>query len=221
MNIATLILPLFVLGGTDEEPLPRGLSLTEERRSPKKPQEDSFPQRPDEPTDRSEQGVMEYYYRNAELDLGMLYTNYDGDLNLESDLGFYVRTGVRFAHGLSLHLSYRHADFSSSENPGKTDEDVLIRAVLLGGAYRHDLTREFSLLASLDGGFQRWETNLHEFGDDTGFVFSAEFAATARLWSVLRLKLGLVVDLANTDFHQDSRTWNTSLSGLLGFELGL
>lgn len=218
MNIATLILPLFLLA--DEEPLPRGLSLSEERR-PAARQEEGVPQRPEELPERSEQGVMEYYYRNAELDLGMLYTNYDGDLQLETDAGFYVRTGVRFAHGLSLHLSYRHYDFSSSELPGKTEEDLLIRALLVGGSYRHDLTREFSLLASLDGGFQRWETNLHEFSDDTGLVFSAEVAATARLWTVLRLKLGLVIDLANTDFHQDSRTWNTSLSGLIGFELGL
>lgn len=219
MNIATLILPLFAFAA-DEEPLPRGLSLTEERR-PAKAQEETVPQRPDEPPDRSRRGVMEYYYRNAELDLGMLYTNYDNDLQLESDLGFYVRSGVRFAHGLSMHVAYRHADFSSSENPGKIDENVLIRAVLFGGAYRYEATREFTVLASLAGGFQRWETNLHGFSDDTGLVFNGELSGTVRLWTVLRLKIGVAFDLANTDFHQDSRSWNTSLSGLLGFELGL
>lgn len=219
MNTALLFL-LTAAAQTDEEDLPRSLSLSEERR-PAKVQEETVPQRPDEVPERSRRGVVEYFYRNTELDFGMLYTNYDNDLQLENDLGFYLRSGVRFAHGLSMHVAYRHSDFSNSDNPGKVDEDVLIRAVLLGGAYRYEVTREFSVLASLAGGLQRWETNLHGFSDDTGLAFSGELAATARLWAVLRLKIGVVFDLANTDFHQDSRTWNSSLAGLVGLEIGL
>jgi hypothetical protein len=151
----------------------------------------------------------------------MLVTDFDGDLRLESDLGWYVRGGVAFAHGFSVHLAYRHYEFSSSELPGKQEEDISLRALLAGGSFRLPLTREFALLASAAAGFQRWESNLHGVSDDAGFLFNGELAATMRLWTVLRLKAGVVYDLARTDFHQDSTEWNGNLSALVGFELGL
>jgi hypothetical protein len=215
-----LLLCLATAARAGEDELPRTLSLADERR-PAKVQDEGEPQRPQEATADEGPGVMEYITRNSELELGMLVTDFDGDLRIESDLGWYVRTGVRFAYGLSAHVTYRHYEFSSSELPGKTEEDISLRALLVGASFRQPLSKEFALLASAAVGFQRWESNFHQVSDDADVIFSGELAATARLWTVLRLKLGVVYDLARTDFHQDSKQMNGNLSWLVGFELGL
>jgi hypothetical protein len=213
----TWILPLALLAGSpDEAPaLPASLSLSEER-----PRQEEDPQRPQERPE-STTGVMEYITRNGMLELGMLYTDFDGDLRLETDLGFYARLHVAFQHGVSAHLAYRHYEFSSSVNPGKVEESISLRGVLGGASYHHPLTKEIALVGTVGAGIMRWESNLHEAGDDVGFLFSVEGGATMRLWTVLRAKLSVLLDAAKTDFHQDSSDWNVSVSGILGFELGL
>jgi len=67
----------------------------------------------------------------------------------------------------------------------------------------------------------RFDSRAATIGSDTGPAFSAEGALSVRLWDVLRLKAGVVVDLVRTDFHQSSADTVLSLSYLFGFEWGM
>jgi hypothetical protein len=164
------------------------------------------------------QPVMEYVTRNSRFEAGALWTLWDGDLDLEEDVGVYVRGGVKFLHGLSVTLTYRHWDFESTELP--VDEHVLIRGVLAGAGWRHDLTPELAVEVHGSLGLQRWESGLHAASDDTGPAASLEGGLSAGLHEALRARLGVALDVARTDFHQDSRETLASLTLLFGLELG-
>ncbi len=163
--------------------------------------------------------VLEYVTTHSRFEAGALYTRWDGELDLEGDVGVYVRWGVNFLHGLSATLAYRHWDYESSELSGTDGEHVLIRGLLAGVGWTHALTPELDVEAHGAAGFQRWETGLHSLSDDTGWAASVEGAVRLRLHEALRARLGAALDLAGTDFHQDSRGTLTSLTFLFGLEL--
>jgi hypothetical protein len=207
MKIFALALPVFLvplLAWADGDGLPARMSLDEQQ----------------QPGDES-LTPMEYFYRHSELEAGVLYTAFDNDLDIETDLGFVVRYGVAINPEFSFNVTYRHYDFSNSDLTGKIDENLFIRGILAGIGWHRPFLPEFAFTANGALGLMRWETNLHEFNDDTGILFSGEAAVTARLHSVLRVKAGVALDLAWTDFHQDSTEMMTNLSFLFGFEFGM
>jgi len=164
--------------------------------------------------------VMNYLYRHSRLESGMLYTIWDNDLELESDPGFYVRTGVEMAYGVSIHLTYRHYDYDNSDLPGPQEEHVLIRGVLGGLGLRVPLTPDFAFSASGSAGFLRWESHGLGLTDDTGPILSGEAAVAVRLHEVLRIKAGVVLDFTSTDVRGGSRESTLGVSWLLGVEFG-
>ncbi len=172
------------------------------------------------PPQESPVPVMEYVYRYSRLDAGVLLTDWDSSLDLESDVGFYVRWGVGLRGDFSVTLAYRHYDFENSALPGLAEEDLLIRSVLVGLGWEHRLTPEFTLEAHAGIGPIWWDSGGADRSSDTGPLLSLEGAATVRIWAMVKLRLGLVIDIASTEFHQDSDETMVSLSGLVGIEIG-
>ena len=163
---------------------------------------------------------MEWLYRNSRLEGGLLWTDFDNDLEIETDMAFYVRGDVSINSIVSLNVTYRHYSFDSSDFPGDEEEHLLIRGVF-GGLGVH-LPFATSFFVSLNGavGVMRWETNRPEFSDDTGVVLAGEAALGVRLTEVLRFKAGLGLDVASTDFKSDSTETLVSLNYLVGIEIG-
>jgi len=192
-----------------DQPLPTSLSL-------EGPQQEEERLRPD----GNPMPVMEYVTRYSELEAGTLYTDWGGDLRMDSRLGFYVRWGVGLMPHLTAHVTFRYYDLDNSEITGTKDEHILVRGLFFGATYRHPLTAEFALEASGAAGFLRFDSRAATIGSDTAPALSAEAAVTMRLWEVLRLKAGIGFDYVHTDFHQTSANDVLNLSYLVGFEFG-
>lgn len=208
LALAILALPASV-AWADDAALPTRMSLDEEPRD--RQDLETEPQRPDETPSLT---PMEFLYRHSELEVGAMYTDFDNSLGLKSHMAYYIRWGVEILPNLSVHLSYRYNEFGN----GSVSEDVRLQTLLFGASYHVPLSREFALLGGLGIGPSWWDSSVDK--SDTGFTFSGELAATARLWEVLRLKAGIVVDAVGTDFHSADGT-SVNLSYLLGVELGL
>jgi hypothetical protein len=163
---------------------------------------------------------MEWIYWNSRLEGGMLWTDFEGDLGIETDFAFYVRWDVSITPNLSLNVTYRHYDFESSTVAGKEDEHLLIRGVYAGAGAHVPFATDFFFAANLALGVMRWESNRHEFKDDTGPVLAGEAALGVRLTEMLRVKAGLGLDMAWTEFHDDSIETRVNLNYILGAELG-
>jgi hypothetical protein len=205
----TLLLALACLAMPDDLGLPTRMSYDETTRE--RQDVETERQRPDE---SSKLTPMEFIYRHSELEAGSMYTDYDNSLGLRSHLGFYVRWGVEVIPNLSVHLTYRYNEFGN----GALSEDVRLQTLLFGASYHVPLSREFALVGGLGIGPSWWDSTLTK--GDTAFVFSGEIGATARLWEMLRLKAGIVLDIVNTDFHAASGT-SANLSYLVGLEIGM
>lgn len=197
--------------GEGDEALPLAMTLDEPRA-----RQEQDAQRPED----GRMGVMEHVYRYSELEAGMLWTFWDRDLDVENDVGAYVRYGVGLGGRTSVTLTYRHYDFTNSELPGGAEEDVLLRALLLGLSYRHGLSKDFEVAGQVGAGFMRWETRHAGLEDDAGPIAAAEGAVTVRLHEVLRFRAGAALDWARTEFHDDSRENVLGLTLLFGLELG-
>jgi hypothetical protein len=211
--LAFLALPA-AAAWADESGLPTRLTLDDEPRD--KQQEFEFErQRPD---DSSSLTPMEFIYRHSELEAGVLYTDFDNTLGIQSNLGFYVRWGVEVLPNLSLHLTYRYNEFTNGPASQPFKEDLRLQALLFGASYHVPLSQEFALVGGLGIGPSWWDSS--SFDSDSAVLISGELGVTAKLWSMLRLKGGLVLDLVNTDFHAVDGT-QVNLSYLLGVEIGL
>ena len=165
--------------------------------------------------------VMSYIYRHSELEFGTMVTSFDSDLDIESDLGFYVRYGVQVAPRITVHATYRHYSFDNSEVDGPVSEGLLLRAILGGVGYRVPFTDEFALLAGGGVGVMWWDSTGVGANDDTSLIFSGEAALSVRLHEVLRIKAGVMADVVSTDFHDDSSRGVLNLSALLALEIGM
>jgi hypothetical protein len=164
--------------------------------------------------------VMNYLYQHSQLELGFLYTHWDRDLDLENDLGFYLRYGVKMAYGVSIQMTYRHYDYENSDIPGSQEEHVLLRGLLGGLALQVPLTPDFTFSAGGGAGFMRWESHGLGLSDDVGPIVSGEAALSTRLHEVLRLRAGVALDFTSTDLRGGSRENTLAVSWLFGFELG-
>lgn len=163
--------------------------------------------------------VMEYVTAHSLFDLGVLYTAWDSDLDLENDLGFYVRYGLEVGDVFSLSVAYRHYDYDNSDIPGREEEHVLIRGLFGGLGLRLDLTQELTFTAGVSVGAIRWESHGLDLSDDTGPAFSAEGGLSFRLHEALRIRAGASLDGASTEFRGGRRETVLSLSGVFGLEL--
>ncbi len=193
--------------------LPLRMSLDDEPRERQDVEMDR--QRPD---DGASLTPMEFFYKHSELEAGAMYTDFSSDLALKSHMGFYVRYGVEIMPHVSVHMTYRYNAFGNGPTTSTT-EDVQLQALFFGVGLHIPLHPEFAFVASAGVGPMWWDSSVVR--NEIGFGLTGEAALTARLWEVLRLKGGLVVDGVNTDFHQKSTTWSLNLSYLVGVEIGM
>lgn len=182
------------------------------------PQEEKSDNPFEEPTPA--RSPMEWVYWNSRLEGGMLWTDFDGDLGIETDFAWYLRWDVAVTKHLSVNVAYRHYDFESSTPAGKEDEHLLIRGIFFGVGGHLPFWTDFFVSANAALGVMRWESNQSEFKDDTGPVLAGEAFLGVRLTEMLRVKAGLGLDLASTAFHEDSTETHVNLNYLLGAELG-
>ena len=192
--------------------LPSRMSLDEEPRERQDVENDR--QRPD---DWESLTPMEFFYKHSQLEAGIMYTDFGNALSLKSHMGFYVRYGVEILPHVDVHVTYRYNAFGNG--PGQDVEDINVQALFLGAGIHVPLHPEFAFVAGAGIGPMWWNSSIAP--DALGLGLTGEAALTARLWSQMRLKVGLVLDGVNTDFHQTSTHWSVNLSYLAGFELGM
>ncbi len=164
--------------------------------------------------------VMEFIYWNSRVEAGVLLTRFDNDLDIESDVGYYARYRLNLPDIWTLTVTYRHYSFENSGLAGIKHEDLLLRALMIGGGVRLPVVEGIGLEASASAGVMWLESRHAGMDDAAGLILSGEAALTVRLHEMMRLKLGTAVDLARTDFHQDSAEGVTGLSGFLALEIG-
>lgn len=197
----------------DEVCLPLRMSLGDEPRERQDVEQDR--QRPD---DFSTLTPMEFFYKHSELEAGVMYTDFSNDLHLKSHLGFYVRYGVEIMPHVDLHVTYRYNEFGNGPTT-PTTEDVRLQALFFGAGLHIPLHKEFVFVAAAGIGPMWWDSSV--VPNEIGIGLTAEAALTAKIWDVLRLKAGLVVDGVETDFHQTKSSFSVNLSYLVGLEIGM
>lgn len=208
--LMALLSLLLTLAAADE--VPARLRLDEPRQD--------YERERQQPRASESQPPMEWLYTNSRLEAGLLWTDFDDDLEIETDLAAYVRWDVSVNPVFSVNVTYRHYSFDSSEIPGDVEEHLLIRGLFAGVGAHLPFATSFFLSLNASAGVMRWESNLHQFSDDTGPVLSGEAALGVRLTEMLRLKAGLGLDAASTDFKANSTETLVSLNYLVGVELG-
>jgi len=211
-----LLLASAAAASADEVCLPVRMSLDDETREPRERQDvEQDRQRPD---DANPLTPMEFFYRHSELEAGAMYTDFASSLHLKSHLGYYVRYGVEVLPHVSVHMTYRYNEFGNGPNRSTT-EDVRLQSLFFGAGLHIPVMKEFAFVASAGVGPMWWDSSVVR--NEIGFGMTAEAAMTARLWEVLRLKGGIVLDGVVTDFHQSSTKASLDLSYLVGFEIGM
>jgi hypothetical protein len=213
MKSLVFALPLFLLPAAaafaDDLGLPTRMMLDED--PPREPQDLELErQRPD---DTASLTPMEFVFRHSQLEFGAMYTDYDNGLGLRSHLGYYLRWGVEILPNVAVHATFRYNEFENSRV-----DDIRAQALLFGASLHIPLAREFAFVGGLGIGTSWWDSSLA--GSENGFVFSAEAGLTARLYELLRLKAGIVLDGVSTDFRGASGM-STNLSYLVGLEVGM
>jgi hypothetical protein len=193
--------------------LPARMSLDDEAREKQDVENDR--QRPD---DWSNLTPMEFVYRHSELEGGIMYTDFSNDLSLKSHMGFYVRLGVEILPHIDVHVTYRYNAFGNGPTT-PTTEDIQLDALFFGAGIHVPLHPEFAFVASAGVGPMWWSSTT--MPNALGFGLTGEAALTAKIWEMMRLKVGLVLDGVNTDFHQTSTHWSLNLSYLAGLEIGM
>src|SRR5205814_9941199 len=103
--------------------------------------------------------------------------------------------------------------------PNSAVEEVRLQSLFFGAGIHVPLHREFAFVAGGGVGPMWWDSNIVR--NELGVGLTGEAALTARLWEVLRLKAGLVLDGVSTQFHQTSTSFSLNLSYLIGFEIGM
>jgi len=197
----------------DDVCLPLRMSLEDEPRERQDLEQER--QRPD---DTSSLTPMEFFYKHSELEAGVMYTTFSSDLHLKSHLGFYVRYGVEIMPHVDLHVTYRYNEFGNGPTT-PTSEDVRLQSLFFGAGLHIPLHPEFAFVASAGIGPMWWDSSVVR--NEIGFGLTGEAALTAKIWDVLRLKAGLVLDGVYTDFHQTTTTFSVNLSYLVGLEIGM
>ena len=214
MKRLVFALPLFLLPAAaawaDDLGLPTRLTLDED--PPREPQQELELER-QRPDDGASLTPMEFVFRHSQLELGVMYSDFDNDLGLKSHLGYYLRWGVEIFPHLSVHATYRYNAFGTA--PG---DDIVVQALLVGASLHVPLLRDFALVGGVAVGPSWWDSSVAH--GEIGFTFSAEAALTARLYELLRLKAGVVFDGVSTDFRGASGV-STNLNYLVGLEIGL
>jgi hypothetical protein len=214
MKSLVFALPLFLLPAAatwaDDLGLPTRMTLDED--PPREPQQDLELER-QRPDDTSSLTPMEFVFRHSQLEAGVMYTDFDNSLGLKSHLGFYVRWGVEVVPHLTVHATYRFNTFGTA--PG---DDIRVQALLIGASYHVPLMRDFAFVGGVGIGPSWWDSSLAH--SEAAFMFSAEVGLTARLYELLRLKAGVVLDGVSTDFRGASGV-SANVSYLVGLEIGL
>ena len=193
----------------DDLDLPRRLTL--------EPQEEMPASRHLE--QNSGETFTEWIFRRSELEIGATYTDYDDDLRISSGIGGYVRPGLALTDNAHVTLAYRQTDVSHESLPGGISEDVRVQGVFAGVGYRLPIVRDIDLSLHAAVGSVRWESELEAVGHDTGPAFSGEAAVTVLIDGYIRVRGGVAVDGARTDFHQTSDGTAINLVYLLGLEI--
>lgn len=194
------------LGGSFVDALPRMLGEQEaDSREPVPPPEGTF---------------TEFLLRHHVLEGGFMFTVFEKDLDVESDVAWWIRTGVALTPNLSVHVTYRQYDFTNSALPGGVKEDVDIRGLFAGVSLRVPLTYDFALVGGGALGLMWWESHGANLDDDMGPALTTEAALVWTITPVFRVRAGAGFELARTEFHDDDDTVRTMISYTLGLEIG-
>jgi len=193
--------------------LPLRMSLDDDGPREKQQDLETDPQRPSDDSNRLT--PMEFIYLNSELEVGIMYQTFSSELDLKSHMAFYFRYGVEILPHISLHVTYRYNEYGNGSTPDA--EDVRLQSLFFGAGLRIPLHPEFALL--LGGGIGPMWFDSSVVGDELGLGLNGEAALTAQLWSMLRLKVGLMIEGVETDFHDAG--FSVSLSYLVGLEIGM
>lgn len=164
---------------------------------------------------------MEFLWWNSRLEVGLLLTRFDGDLDIETDPGYFARYLLHLTDTWGVNVAYRHYGFDNSELSVAPEEYLRIRELLAGGDVRYSFTSEIGAEAGVAAGVIWWESLHADRDDDTGWILSGQLALTVRLHAMVRLKVGGIADLVRTDFHRNSEKTSTNLSGFVAFEIGM
>lgn len=197
--------------------LPTSLSLSEPAR---RQEVEDEPRRPATEI-REGESVMDYVFRNSRLEVGMLWTTFDSDLDIESDFAWFARYGVGISEILEVHVSFRQYDFYNTDLGGPVQEGLLIRGLLAGVGVKIPFATDFEFAAHASGGAMRWESQDVGFDDATGPILSGEVSVGVRLRPEILIRVGGMVDAAWSDFHEDSTETSLSWGMLVAFEFGV
>lgn len=211
--MTSILLAALTLAAQD---LPTSLSLSE----PARQEVEEEPRRPATEI-RDGESVMEFVFRNSRLEVGMMWTTFDSDLEIESDFAWFARYGVGLSTIVEVHLTFRQYDFYNTDFPGPTQEGLLIRGLLLGVGVKLPFATDFEFAAHASAGAMRWESQDVGFDDATGPILSGEASLGVRLSPEILLRAGLAVDAASSDFHSTSTETSLGWSMLVGFEFGV
>lgn len=173
----------------------------------------------EEETERpsSEPSIARSLLERSHLDLGISVTSFDGDLDMDERVGFYLRFAVPIIEeDLYITVDYRHAEGSNRSDVD--GEDVKYRSFLLGALYRWDVLEDLDIVFLGEFGFGRLDSNL--LGDDTGFLFALQAGVNIDISEILRVRSAFGLDLMNTDFHDDDDRFVANFSWVLGFDIG-
>lgn len=179
-------------------------------------EQQDFETEPQRPTDESNRLTpMEFFYRHSELEVGIMYQTFSSELDLKSHMAFYLRYGVEILPHLSLHVTYRYNEFGNG--PTSDADDVRLQALFFGAGLRIPLHPEFAFIVG--GGIGPMWFDSSAAGDELGYGVNGEAALTAQLWSMLRLKAGLMIEGVDTDFQNAG--FSVNLSYIVGLEIGM
>lgn len=163
----------------------------------------------------------EFLWWNSRLEVGLLLTRFDKDLEIETDPGCFARYLLHLTDFWGVSVAYSHYGFDNSDLSATSGEYLRIRELSAGGDLRYPLTGDLGAEAGLAAGVVWWESLHAERDDDTGWILSGRLALTVRLHTMVRLKVGGIADVVRTDFHRDSEETAVNLSGFLAFEIGM
>jgi hypothetical protein len=149
--------------------------------------------------------------------MGISWTFFDSDLDMDERLGFYFRGAVPvIEEDLYIVLDYRHAEGSNRDEVDS--EDVKYRSFLLGALYRWDAWEDLDVVFLGEIGWGRLDSSL--FSDDSGFLIALQTGVNIDVTELLRVRFAFGLDLFNTDFHDDDDRWVSNFSGVLGVDIG-
>lgn len=153
----------------------------------------------------------------SHIEVGALYTIFDGDLSIANFFSFYGRVSLAVYEHWYAAFEFRYTAGSNDEEV--PDEDLVLRSWLVGASYRWPAIPDIDVVFTAEGGIANFRSN--KVAGDNAFEAALQAATHWRLTEPIRIKVGIGVDFISTDFRQaGDRRWVVDFSGSLGVDIG-